>query len=79
MGAGVRDWSRCQADSTWCHRVVVVPIEAASVVGTLAGLGEITKTVFGEGGTGTAAARQLQSARRGSVPASGGPGAGGPA
>jgi len=32
------------------QKVVVVPIEAASVVGTLAGLGEITKTVFGEGG-----------------------------
>jgi len=60
------------------QKVVVVPIEAAGVVGTLAGLGEITKTVFGEGGSGTAAARQLQASRRGSVPTSGGPGTAAP-
>ncbi|ALA16635.1 MULTISPECIES: SPFH domain-containing protein [Chelatococcus] len=60
------------------QKVVVVPIEAAGVVGTLAGLGEITKTVFGEGGSGTAVARQLQASRRGSVPPSGGPGTAAP-
>ena len=32
------------------QRVVVVPIEAAALAGTLGGIAEITKSVFGEGG-----------------------------
>jgi regulator of protease activity HflC (stomatin/prohibitin superfamily) len=31
------------------QRVVVVPIEAAALAGTLGGIGELTRTVFGEG------------------------------
>jgi hypothetical protein len=30
------------------QRVVVVPIEAAALAGTLGGIGELTRTVFGE-------------------------------
>lgn len=56
------------------QKVIVVPYETAGLVGTLGGLAEITKSVFGEGGPGTAAAREQQAARRGaSVPAAGAP------
>jgi hypothetical protein len=49
-----------------------VPYEAAGVIGTLGGLAEIVKSVFGEGGPGTAGARTTQQARRpGIVPTSG--------
>jgi len=34
------------------QRVVVVPIEAAALAGTLGGIAEITRSVFGEGGAG---------------------------
>jgi hypothetical protein len=32
------------------QRVVVVPIEAAALAGTLGGIGEITRAVFGDAG-----------------------------
>ena len=41
------------------QRVVVVPIEAAALAGTLGGIGELTREVFGE-----AAARPGAPARR---------------
>ena len=54
------------------QKVIVVPYEAAGVIGTLGGLAEIVKSVFGEGGPGTAGARTTQQARRpGIVPTSG--------
>lgn len=40
------------------QKVLVLPIEAAGLVGTVAGIAEITKSVFAEGGSGTAAARR---------------------
>ncbi len=46
------------------QKVIVVPYETAGLVGTLGGLAEITKSVFGEGGTAT---RE----RRATVPAAG--------
>jgi regulator of protease activity HflC (stomatin/prohibitin superfamily) len=54
------------------QKVIVVPYEAAGVIGTLGGLAEIVKSVFGEGGPGTAGARTTQQSRRpGVVPTSG--------
>jgi regulator of protease activity HflC (stomatin/prohibitin superfamily) len=55
------------------QKVIVVPYEAAGVIGTLGGLAEIVKSVFGDGGPGTAGARttQQQSRRPGIVPTSG--------
>jgi regulator of protease activity HflC (stomatin/prohibitin superfamily) len=35
------------------QKVIIVPIEAASLAGTLGGIAEISKSVFGDGGTGT--------------------------
>ncbi|GJE56484.1 MULTISPECIES: SPFH domain-containing protein [Methylobacterium] len=37
------------------QRVVVVPIEAAALAGTLGGIAEITRSVFGDGGAGQGA------------------------
>ena len=34
------------------QKVVIVPIEAAGLAGTLGGIAELTKSVFGEGGAG---------------------------
>lgn len=54
------------------QKVVIMPYDAAGLVGTVAGLAEITKSVFGEGGPGTAAARiQQQPSARRSVPSAG--------
>jgi hypothetical protein len=36
------------------QKVVIVPIEAAGLAGTLGGIAELTKSVFGEGGAGLA-------------------------
>ena len=44
----------------------MLPIEATSVLGSLAGIGEIAKATFGESAASAAAA-----ARRGSVPNAG--------
>jgi hypothetical protein len=37
------------------QRVVIVPIEAAALAGTLGGIAEITRSVFGPGAAGTTA------------------------
>lgn len=39
-------------------KVVLMPMEASSLIGTLGGIGEITKEVFGNGGSGGGAPRQ---------------------
>jgi hypothetical protein len=44
----------------------MLPIEAASVLGSLAGIGEIAKATFGE-----SAASAVAAARRSSVPSAG--------
>jgi regulator of protease activity HflC (stomatin/prohibitin superfamily) len=41
------------------QKVVIVPIEAAGLAGTLGGIAEITKSVFGDGGTGLHRGRGL--------------------
>lgn len=41
------------------QKVVIVPIEAAGLAGTLGGIAEITKSVFGDGGTATKPARSV--------------------
>lgn len=48
------------------QKVVIVPVEAAALAGTLGGIAEMTKSVFGEGGSGTMATRKV-----GTVPSSG--------
>jgi regulator of protease activity HflC (stomatin/prohibitin superfamily) len=45
------------------QKIVMLPIEAMSILGSLAGIGEIAKATFGEAATSAAAAR-----RTGSVP-----------
>jgi regulator of protease activity HflC (stomatin/prohibitin superfamily) len=47
------------------QKVVIVPIEAAALVGTLGGIAEITKSVFGDGGAG--APERVAPARRTSL------------
>src|SRR6187200_668541 len=47
------------------QKIVMLPIEAMSILGSLAGIGEIAKATFGEG------AVAAQAARRGSVPSTG--------
>jgi regulator of protease activity HflC (stomatin/prohibitin superfamily) len=39
------------------QKVVIVPLEASALAGTLGGIAEITRSVFGEGGSGTMARR----------------------
>mgnify|MGYP001245886989 CR=1 FL=1 len=41
------------------QKVVIVPIEAAGLAGTLGGIAEITKSVFGDGGTATKPTRSV--------------------
>jgi regulator of protease activity HflC (stomatin/prohibitin superfamily) len=41
------------------QKVVIVPIEAAALAGTLGGIAELTKSVFGDAGTNTAPRRAL--------------------
>jgi regulator of protease activity HflC (stomatin/prohibitin superfamily) len=48
------------------QKIIMLPMEATSMLGSLAGIGEIAKATFGESAASAAAA-----ARRGSVPASG--------
>jgi regulator of protease activity HflC (stomatin/prohibitin superfamily) len=48
------------------QKVIMLPIEAASLLGSLAGIGEIARATFGESAVSAAAA-----ARRGSVPPAG--------
>jgi len=48
------------------QKVLIIPMEASSVLGSLAGIGEIAKATFGESAASAAAA-----ARRGSVPSAG--------
>src|SRR5919205_742666 len=43
------------------QKVVIVPIEAASLAGTLGGIAEITRSVFGEGGAGLQTPRSVPS------------------
>src|SRR6186997_2197176 len=47
------------------QKIIMLPIEAMSILGSLAGIGEIAKATFGEG------AVAAQAARRGSVPSTG--------
>src|SRR5689334_22449183 len=49
------------------QKVIMLPVEATSLLGSLAGIGEIAKATFGESAASAAAA-----ARRGSVPTTGG-------
>jgi regulator of protease activity HflC (stomatin/prohibitin superfamily) len=48
------------------QKVVIVPIEAASLAGTLGGIAELTKSVFGEGGAGVKPPRSVPSVPGGS-------------
>ena len=48
------------------QKVIMLPVEAVSILGSLAGIGEIAKATFGESAVSAAAA-----ARRGSVPPAG--------
>jgi regulator of protease activity HflC (stomatin/prohibitin superfamily) len=48
------------------QKVLMLPVEAMSILGSLAGIGEIAKATFGESAASAAAA-----ARRGSVPSAG--------
>ena len=48
------------------QKIIMLPIEAVSILGSLAGIGEIAKATFGE-----SAASAQAAARRGSVPSSG--------
>jgi regulator of protease activity HflC (stomatin/prohibitin superfamily) len=41
------------------QKVVIVPIEAAGLAGTLGGIAELTKSVFGEGGAGVKPVRSV--------------------
>lgn len=41
------------------QKVIFVPIEAAALAGSLGGIGELTKAVFGEGGASTRPARSV--------------------
>jgi regulator of protease activity HflC (stomatin/prohibitin superfamily) len=43
------------------QKVVIVPIEAAGLAGTLGGIAELTKSVFGEGGAGLQTPRTVPS------------------
>jgi regulator of protease activity HflC (stomatin/prohibitin superfamily) len=43
------------------QKVVIVPIEAAGLAGTLGGIAELTKSVFGEGGAGLQGPRSVPS------------------
>jgi regulator of protease activity HflC (stomatin/prohibitin superfamily) len=43
------------------QKVVIVPIEAAGLAGTLGGIAELTKSVFGEGGSSTKPPRSVPS------------------
>lgn len=43
------------------QKVVIVPIEAAGLAGTLGGIAELTKSVFGEGGAGVQSPRSVPS------------------
>jgi regulator of protease activity HflC (stomatin/prohibitin superfamily) len=45
------------------QKVIMMPLEASSVIGSIAGLAQITGEAFGGGGPG-----QTPPARRGSVP-----------
>ncbi len=46
------------------QKIIMIPYEATQVLGTLAGIGEIARATFGDGGS-------AQAPRRGSVPSSG--------
>jgi regulator of protease activity HflC (stomatin/prohibitin superfamily) len=52
------------------QKIIMLPIEAMSILGSLAGIGEIAKATFGE-----SAASAQAAARRGSVPSAGSPSA----
>jgi regulator of protease activity HflC (stomatin/prohibitin superfamily) len=55
------------------QKVILMPLEASSVIGAIAGITEIARETFGkDGGGGGGASSRPQSTRRGSVPASGG-------
>ncbi len=55
------------------QKVMIVPIEMGSLAGTLGGIAEITRSVFGEGGSGTHAGRPTQPRGAGFVPTAGAP------
>jgi hypothetical protein len=50
------------------QKIIMLPIEATSILGSLAGIGEIAKATFGESAASAAAAA---AARRSSVPSVG--------
>ena len=41
------------------QKVILVPIEAAALAGSLGGIAELTKAVFGEGGSSTKPSRTV--------------------
>ena len=43
------------------QKVVIVPIEAAGLAGTLGGIAELTRSVFGEGGASSGGPRASRS------------------
>ena len=49
VGAGALNQAVKAIATALNQRVVVVPIEAAALAGTLGGIAEITRSVFGEG------------------------------
>jgi hypothetical protein len=51
------------------QKVLMMPLEASAVIGSLAGLAEITSEAFGKNGTGAPAPGGRSGARPGSVPA----------
>jgi regulator of protease activity HflC (stomatin/prohibitin superfamily) len=53
------------------QKILILPYEATSVLGSLAGIGEIARATFGEGGGQAAAARPVAAARRPTVPPAG--------
>ena len=58
------------------QKILMIPIEATQVLGSLAGIGEIAKATFGTDGTGGTSAAGHAAARRASVPAAGPTGGG---
>ena len=50
------------------QKVVIVPIEAAALAGTLGGIAELTRSVFGEGGGGSLPPTSDRSGRGGLPP-----------
>lgn len=50
------------------QKVIMMPLEATSLIGTLGGIGEIAKEVFGDGGDGKSTGGKKPATRRASTP-----------